>query len=152
MDFDYHMISFHVIFLPTSLASAFHESGHPTIKNTTFPPPHEWEFYKEEFVTCLGTSYEEAVGMVHVVGGDFLTVLFSMGDMIDIPWANAQKIHLSSDFVCISNGHHQGHSEWVISCDGSELFCAEEVLQSSEFKIVTIEVCFQQFEGFIYSN
>ena len=108
-DFDYHMISSHVIFLPTSLASAFHESGHPTIKNVTFPPPHKWKFYEEEFIMCLGTSYEEAVGMVRVVGGDFLTVSFSTGDTIDIPWANAQKIHLISNFVCILNGHHQGH-------------------------------------------
>ena len=101
---------------------------------------------------CLGTSHEEVVGMVCVVGGDFLTVSFSTGDMIDIPWANAQKIHLISDFVHISYGPHQERSGWVISCDGSELCYAEEVLQTPEFETVTIEVHFQQFEGFIYSN
>ena len=90
--------------------------------------------------------------MVRVVGGDLLTISFSTEDMIDIPWANAQKIHLISDFVHISNGPHQGHSGWVISCDGSKLCCIEEVLKPPEFKTITIEVCFQQIEGFIYSN
>jgi len=57
--FDYHMISSDVIFLPTSLALAFHESGHPTMKYASVPPPHEWEFYEQEFITCLGTPFEE---------------------------------------------------------------------------------------------
>ena len=52
--FDYHTISSDVIFLPTFLASAFHESGHPIMKYASIPPPHEWEF-----VTCLGTHFEE---------------------------------------------------------------------------------------------
>jgi len=33
--FDYHTISSDVIFLPTSLASAFHESGHPTTNGSS---------------------------------------------------------------------------------------------------------------------
>jgi len=57
--FDYHMISSDVIFLPISLALAFHESGHPTMKYASVPPPHEWEFYEQEFVMCLGTPFEE---------------------------------------------------------------------------------------------
>ena len=151
-DFDYHTISSHFIFIPTSLASAFHESGHPTVKNATLPPPNEWEFYEGELVTCPGTSYEEKVGMIEVVGRDVLTVSFTTGDIIDIPWANARKLHLIGDFVRISHGRHQGRSGWVVDIDGYELCCAEEVLQSPEFKTVTIEVRFQQFEGFIYSN
>jgi transcription antitermination factor NusG len=151
-DFDYHTISSHVVFLPTSLASAFHESGHPTVKNATFPPPHEWEFYEGELVTCLGTSHQEEIGTVRVVGRDFLTVSFVTGDTIDIPWANARKEHLSGDFVRISNGPHQGRLGWVVDIDGFELCCAEEVLQSPEFKTITVEVRFQQFEGFIYSS
>jgi len=51
--FDYHTISSDVIFLPTSLALAFHKSGHPTMKYVSVPPPHEWEFYEQEFVTAL---------------------------------------------------------------------------------------------------
>jgi len=39
--FNYHMISSDVIFLPISLASAFHESGHPTMKYASIPPPHK---------------------------------------------------------------------------------------------------------------
>jgi len=57
--FDYHTISLDVIFLLTSLASAFHESGHPTMKYMSVPPPHKWEFYEQEFITCLGTPFEE---------------------------------------------------------------------------------------------
>jgi len=34
--------------------------------------------------------------------------------------------------------------------DGYELCCAEEVLQSPEFKTFIVEVHVQQFEGFIY--
>jgi hypothetical protein len=152
-DFDYHTISSHFIFLPASLASAFYESGHPTMKNATFPPPrNEWEFYEEECVTCVGTSHEEEVGTIRVVGRDFLTVSFATGDTIDIPWANARKIHLIGDFVRISGGHHQGHSGWVVDHDGLELCCAEEVLQSPEFKTVAVEVRFQQFEGSIYPS
>jgi len=149
-DFDYHMISFHVIFLPTSLASAFHESGHPNLKNMTFPPPHKWEFYEEELVTCLGTSHQEEVGMVQVVGRDFLTVFFIMRDMIDIPWANAQKLQLEGNFVYILNDCHQERSGWVTGMDGYKLCCTEEVLQSPEFKTFIVEVRFQQFEDFIY--
>jgi len=37
--FDYHTISLDVIFLPTSLASAFHKSGHPTMKYASVHPP-----------------------------------------------------------------------------------------------------------------
>jgi len=83
-DFDYHMISSHIIFLPTSLASAFHESGHPNLKNMTFSPPHEWKFYEEELVTCLGISHQKEIGTVQLVGRDFLNVSFIMGDMINI--------------------------------------------------------------------
>jgi transcription elongation factor len=122
------------------------------VKNATFPPPHEWEFYEEELVTCLGTSHQEKIGTVRVVGVDFLTVSFVTGDTIDVPWANARKEHLPGDFVRISNGPHQGRSGWVVDIDGYELCCAEEVLQSPEFKTVTVEVRFQQFEGFIYSS
>jgi len=107
-DFDYHTISSCIIFLLTSLESAFYESGHPNLKNVTFPPPHEWEFYKEELVTCLGTSHQEEVGMIWVVGRDFLTVSFITGDTINIPWANTWKLHLEGNFVYILNGHHQG--------------------------------------------
>jgi len=106
----YHMISFHVIFLSTSLASAFHESSHPNLKNVTLPSPHEWEFYEEELVTCLGTSRQEEVEIVRVVERDFLTVSFITGDTINIPWANTRKLHLKDDFVYISNSHHQGCS------------------------------------------
>jgi len=120
-DFNYHMISSRVIFLPTSLASAFHKSGHPNLKNMTFPPPHEWEFYEEKLVTCLGTSCQEEIGTVQVVGRDFLTVSFIIEDTINIPWANAQKLYLKGDFVYISNGHHQGRSGWITGIDGYKL-------------------------------
>jgi len=147
---DYHTISSHVIFLLTSLASAFHQSGHPNLKNVTFPSPHEWKFYEEELATCLGTSRQGEVGTVQVVGRDFLTVSFVTGDTINILWANAQKLHLKGDFVYISNGRHQGHLGWVTGMDGYKLCCAKEVLQSPEFKTFIVEVRFQQFEGFIY--
>jgi len=82
---------------------------------------------------------------------DLLTVSFLTGDMIDIPWANAQKIHVQGDFVRVSHGSHQGRSGWVVSgVDGYELCCTEEVLQPPEFKTLIVEVCFQQFEGFTY--
>jgi len=149
--FDYHMISLDVIFLSTSLASAFHESGHPTMKYVSVPPPHEWEFYEQQFVTCLGTPFEEQVGLVRVVGRDLLTVSFLTGDVIDILWANAQKIHVQGDFVRVSHGPHQGRSGWVVSgVDGYKLCCTEEVLQPPEFKTLIVEVPFQQFEGFTY--
>jgi hypothetical protein len=150
--FDYHTISSDVVFLPTSLASAFHESGHPTMKYASVPPPHEWEFYEGELLTCLGTPLEERVGTVEAVGRDFLTVSFLTGDVIDVPWANARKIHGEGDFVRISHGPHQGRSGWVVSGGllGSELCCAEEVLKAPEFKTFIIEVRFQQFEGFTY--
>jgi len=99
---------------------------------------------------CLGTSHQEEVEIVWVVERDFLTVSFVIGDTIDILWANAQKLHLEGNFVCISNGHYQGHSGWITGIDCYELCCAEEVLQSPEFKTFIVEVCFQQFEGFIY--
>ena len=48
---------------------------------------------------CLGTPFEKRVGLVQVVGRDLLTVSFLTGDVINIPWANAQKIHVQGDFV-----------------------------------------------------
>jgi len=119
------------------------------MKYVSIPPPHEWEFYKQEFVTCLGTPFEERVGLVRVVGRDLLTVSFLMGDVIDVPWANAQKIHVQGNFVRVSHGPHQGHSGWVVSgVDGYKLCCAKEVLQPPEFKTLIVEVRFQQYEGF----
>jgi len=101
-------------------------------------------------VTCLGTSHQEEVEIVRVVGRDLRTVSFITGDTINIPWANTQKLHLEGDFVYISNGCHQGHSGWVTGMDGYKLCCAEEVLQSPEFKTFIVEARVQQFEGFIY--
>jgi len=121
------------------------------MKYASVPPPHKWEFYEQEFITCLGTPFEERVGLVWVVGRDLLTVSFLMGDVIDIPWANARKIHIQGDFVHVSHGLHQGRSGWVVSgVDGYKLCCAEEVLQPPEFKTLIVEVHFQQFEGFTY--
>jgi len=71
--------------------------------------------------------------------------------MIDIPWANTQKIHIQGDFVHILHGPHQGRSGWVVSgVDGYELCCTEEVLQPPEFKTLIVDVRFQQFECFTY--
>jgi len=80
-----------------------------------------------------------------------LTVSFLTGDVIDIPWANARKIHVQGDFVRVFHGPHQGRSGWVVSgVDGYELCCTEEVLQPPEFNTLIVEVRFQQFEGFTY--
>jgi len=46
---------------------------------------------------CVDTSCQEKVRMVWVVGRDFLTVSFIMRDTINIPWANAQKLHLEGN-------------------------------------------------------
>jgi len=87
-------------------------------------------------VTCLGTSCQEEVGTVWIVGRDFLTVSFIMRDMIDIPWANTWKLHLKGNFVYISNSHHQGHSGWVTGMDGYELCCTEEVLHPPNSRLL----------------
>ena len=112
------------------------------MKKATFPPPTKWEFYEEECITCLGTSHEKEIGTVWIVGRNFLTISFAMGDKIDIPWANARKLRLTSDFVHISTGCHQGRSGWVVGIESYELFFTEEVLQSPEFKTVAAKVHF----------
>ena len=147
-DFDYYMISLHFTFLSTSLASVFYKSSHPTMKNVTLLPSNKWEFHEEKLVTCLDTSHEKKIGTIQVVEWDFLTVFFTMGDMINIPWANTWKLHFIGNFVCISHGRHQGHLEWMVDINDSKLFCAEEVLQFPEFKTITVEVHFKQSECF----